>query len=131
VVRVATAAQDPRPRLLPQRHDLLGEPLRFLGVQPTQGHTFGGRSARRIRLDAPQPNTGHPPEPLVGPHGLRGWLLAGWERSADFELAMDDWAEFGLSRFSASRGLDTLEKAELVSAVRQSGRPSIVSILDP
>ena len=33
------------------------------------------------------------------------WLLAGWERSAEFELALDDWAEFGLSRFSASRGI--------------------------
>ena len=34
------------------------------------------------------------------------WLLAGWNRSAEFELVLEDWAEFGLSRFSASRGLD-------------------------
>jgi hypothetical protein len=27
------------------------------------------------------------------------WLLAGWERSAEFELALDKLAEFGLSRF--------------------------------
>jgi hypothetical protein len=33
------------------------------------------------------------------------WLLAGWSRSAEFELAIDDWSEFSLSRFSASRGL--------------------------
>lgn len=59
------------------------------------------------------------------------WLLAGWERSADFELAVDDWAEFGLSRFSASRGLDAMERAGLVAAVRRQGRSPIVSILDP
>jgi hypothetical protein len=57
--------------------------------------------------------------------------LAGWERSADFELALNDWAEFGLSRFSVSRGLDNLEGAGLVSAVRRPGRAPIVSILDP
>jgi hypothetical protein len=56
--------------------------------------------------------------------------LAGWERSADFELAPDDWAEFGLSRFSASRGLDELERAKLVSVVRRPGRSTIASILD-
>jgi hypothetical protein len=59
------------------------------------------------------------------------WLLAGWERSADFELTLDDWAEFGLSRFSASRGLDILAGAGLVSAVRRPGRAPVVSILDP
>jgi DNA-binding transcriptional ArsR family regulator len=56
--------------------------------------------------------------------------LAGWSRSAEFELALDDWAEFGLSRFSASRGLDTLEGAGLVSVVRRPGRSPIVFILD-
>jgi hypothetical protein len=59
------------------------------------------------------------------------WLLASWERSAEFELAPDDWPEFGLSRFSAHRGLASLEGAGLVSAVRRAGRPSIVTILDP
>jgi hypothetical protein len=57
-------------------------------------------------------------------------LLAGWERSANFELALDDWAEFGLSRFSASRGLDKLERAGLVSAARTPGRSPVVTILD-
>jgi hypothetical protein len=57
--------------------------------------------------------------------------LAGWERSADFELALDGWTEFGLSRFSASRGLDILERAGLVSAVRRPGRAPVVSIVDP
>ena len=53
-----------------------------------------------------------------------------WTRSAEFELALDDWAEFGLSRFSASRGLDTLERAGLVSVVRRPGLPPIVTIVD-
>jgi hypothetical protein len=58
------------------------------------------------------------------------WLLAGWERSAEFELALNDWAEFGLSRFSDSRGLDTLDGARLVSTVRRPGRSPVVTILD-
>jgi hypothetical protein len=58
------------------------------------------------------------------------WLLAGWSRSADFELALDGWAEFGLSRFSASRGLDDLARAGLVSVGRTSGRSPDVTILD-
>ena len=58
------------------------------------------------------------------------WLLAGWNRSAEFELALDDWAEFGLSRFSASRGLDELERAGLVSVGRMPGRSPVVTILD-
>jgi hypothetical protein len=57
-------------------------------------------------------------------------LLAGWNRSAEFELALEDWAEFGLSRFSASRGLDELELAELVSVHRMPGRSPVVTILD-
>ncbi len=58
------------------------------------------------------------------------WLLAGWNRSAELELALESWAEFGLSRFSASRGLDTLERAELVSIGRMPGRSPVVTILD-
>ncbi len=58
------------------------------------------------------------------------WLLAGWRRSADFEPALDDWAEFGLSRFSACRGLAELERAELVSVGRTPGRSPVVTILD-
>jgi hypothetical protein len=56
--------------------------------------------------------------------------MAGWNRSAELELAFDDWAEFGLSRFSACRGLDELERAELVSMSRIPGRSAIVTILD-
>ena len=58
------------------------------------------------------------------------WLLAGWNRSAEFELALDDRTKFGLSRFSACRGLDELERAELVSVRRMPGRSPVVTILD-
>jgi len=58
------------------------------------------------------------------------WLLAGWERSAGFELTLDGWADLGLSRFSASRGLDELERAGLVSVGRMPGRSPVVTVLD-
>ena len=46
-------------------------------------------------------------------------------------LQLEDRAEFGLSRFSASRGLDQLERAELVSVGRMPGRsPVVIRILD-
>ena len=57
-------------------------------------------------------------------------LLARRNRPDEFELALNDRPELGLSRFSVSRGLDTLERARLVSAVRRSGLPPIASILD-
>lgn len=99
-------------------------------------------------LDLPEPDTGSDCRPLYGPipwawwlpaSRLPGkslqvasvcWLLAGWERSADFELALESWAEFGLSRFSASRGMNELERAGLVSVGRSPGRSPVVSILD-
>src|ERR1700722_7088854 len=74
-------------------------------------------------LDLPEPDAGPKRRPLYGPIpwswwlpasrlpgtslqvGVVCWLLAGSSRSADFELSLDGWAEFGLSRFSASRGL--------------------------
>ena len=56
------------------------------------------------------------------------WLLAGWSRSADFELSLGGWTEFGLSRFSARRGLDTLECAGLIHVVRRPGRSPIVTL---
>jgi hypothetical protein len=96
--------------------------------------------------DLPGPEAGPKQRPLYGPipwswwlpasrlpgkslHvGAVCWLLAGWERSADFELALDEWAEFGLSRFSASRGLGELGRAELVSVARSPGRSPMVTI---
>ena len=97
-------------------------------------------------LDLPEPQAGPKRRPLYGPipwswwlpaSRLPGktlqvasvcWLLAGWNRSAEFELALDDWAEFGLSRFSASRGVHELERAKLVSVGRMPGRCPIVSM---
>jgi hypothetical protein len=99
-------------------------------------------------LDLPESEAGPKRRPLYGPVpwswwlpasrlpgrslqvGAVCWLLAGWNRSAEFELALHDRAEFGLSRFSASRGLDILERAELVSVGRMPGRSPIVTILD-
>jgi hypothetical protein len=99
-------------------------------------------------LDLPEPEAGPKCRPLYGPipwswwlpaSRLPGkslqvasvcWLLAGWRRSADFELALEGWAEFGLSRFSASRGLDELQRAGLVSIDRTPGRSPVVTILD-
>lgn len=97
-------------------------------------------------LDLPGSESGAKRRPLYGPipwawwlpasrlsgkslHvGAVCWLLAGWERSADFELALDGWSEFGLSRFSASRGMNELERAKLVSVARSPGRSPIVTI---
>jgi hypothetical protein len=99
-------------------------------------------------LNLPEPEAGPKRRPLYGPipwswwlpaSRLPGkavqvasvcWLLAGWRRSVDFELALDDWAEFGLSRFSASRGLDELERAGSVSINRTPGRSPVVTIMD-
>ncbi len=66
----------------------------------------------------------------VSPSWGRLLALAGWNRSAEFALALTDWAEFGLSRFSASRRLDTMELARLVSVVRRPGLSPMVRILD-
>jgi hypothetical protein len=99
-------------------------------------------------LDLPEPEADPKRRPLYGPipwswwlpaSRLPGkslqvasvcWLLAGWRRSADFELTLEGWAEFGLSRFSASRGLDELQRAGLVSIDRTPGRSRVVTILD-
>jgi hypothetical protein len=99
-------------------------------------------------LDLPEPESGPGRRPLYGPipwswwlpasrlpgkslHvGAVCWLLAGWERSAEFELAIDEWGEFGLSRFSASRGLRELGWAGLVSVARTPGQSPNVTIRD-
>jgi hypothetical protein len=99
-------------------------------------------------LDCPDREAGSGRRPLYGPIPWSWWLpasrlpgrslhvasvcclLAGWSRSADFELALDGWSEFGLSRFSGSRGLDQLELAGLVCVVRRAGRPPAVTILE-
>jgi hypothetical protein len=99
-------------------------------------------------LDLPEPEAGSSGRPLYGPIpwswwlpasrlpgkslqvGAVCWLWAGWNRAADFELALNGRTEFGPSRFSTSRGLDTLERTGLISAVRRPGLSPIVAILD-
>jgi hypothetical protein len=58
------------------------------------------------------------------------WSIAGWERSAEFELASDTWPDFGLTQSSAFRGLATLEAAKLVAVGRRRGKSSRVTILE-
>ncbi len=99
-------------------------------------------------LNRPDPEAGPKRRPLYGPIpwscwfpasrlpgkslqvGAVCWLLAGWSRSAEFEPALYDRAEFGLSRYSASRGLDTLDQAGLVSIARRPGLSPVATILD-
>ena len=57
------------------------------------------------------------------------WLLAGWERSARVELGLNDWEEFGLSRFSISAGLAALEKSALVTTSGSRGRSPFATLL--
>jgi len=99
-------------------------------------------------LDLPGPESGLKQRPLYGPipwswwlpasrlpgkslHvGAVCWLLAGWERSASFELAFGGWADLSLSRFSASRGLEQLEGAKLVAVRRMRSRSPVITLLD-
>jgi hypothetical protein len=56
------------------------------------------------------------------------WAVSSRERSAEFALGLNQWAEWGLSRFATSRGLGSLEQAGLVTVVHDSGRPPIVTL---
>jgi hypothetical protein len=58
------------------------------------------------------------------------WTIAGWCRSAEFTLALDRWAELGLSRFAVFRGLNQLDDAGLVSVDRRPGRSPVVTLRD-
>ena len=99
-----------------------------LGSPGAGGQVGASAVVRADPLELVAPGLSAPRE--VSPSWGRLLVLAGWERSADFELALEGWADFGLSRFSASRGLDELERAKLVSVGRTPGRSPIVSILD-
>jgi DNA-binding transcriptional ArsR family regulator len=67
--------------------------------------------------------------PGKAPHvALACWLLAGWERSARFELA-PAWPELGLSQPAMYRGLGSLAEAGLAEVVRSKGRSPTVTIL--
>jgi DNA-binding transcriptional ArsR family regulator len=63
--------------------------------------------------------------------GMACWLQAGWERSARVEFAPGDWADLGLSRFSAGRGLRSLAGAGLVTRHERPGRPAVVTLRVP
>jgi hypothetical protein len=60
------------------------------------------------------------------------WFLVGWSRGreAEFELGLSEWADLGLSRFSASRGVEFLQQAGLVSVVDRPGRRPVVTLRD-
>jgi hypothetical protein len=59
------------------------------------------------------------------------WLLAGWHRSAEFELGLSEWGELGLTRFSAGRGLECLGRAGLVAILHRPGCRPMVTLRDP
>jgi DNA-binding transcriptional ArsR family regulator len=59
---------------------------------------------------------------------LACWLLAGWGRAAQFELA-PLWPELGLSQPSTYRGLESLVEAGLANVARTRGQPPVVTIL--
>lgn len=60
---------------------------------------------------------------------LACWLAAGWERSAEVVLELGAWADLGLSRSAASRGLVALQEAGLVAVGPRPGRSPVVTIL--
>ncbi len=62
--------------------------------------------------------------------GLACWFVAGWERTAEIELVLSEWAVLGLSRQAAGRGLDALEQAGLVSTSQRPGCSPRVAIRD-
>lgn len=97
-------------------------------------------------LDAREPKTGPTRPPLYGPIPWRWWhaasrlpgkalqvamacwLVAGWERSGEFQFGLSEWADLGLLRFSAGRGLRELEAAGLVEVAESAGRKPVVTI---
>jgi hypothetical protein len=59
------------------------------------------------------------------------WLASGPGRAAEFELALGGWADLGLSRQAAGRGLEDLGASGLVSVSRRPGRNPVVLLRDP
>src|SRR4051794_31906212 len=60
------------------------------------------------------------------------WFMVGWSknRQAEFEFGLAEWAELGLSRFSAGRGIECLHRAGLVSVEYRTGRKPVVIVQD-
>jgi hypothetical protein len=94
-------------------------------------HAGGGRSPLR----GPVPWSWLHPALRLSPGAVRVamacWLQGGWERSGEVELALGEWAELGLSRSAAGRGVAELGSAGLVGVVRREGRSPVITVLAP
>lgn len=62
--------------------------------------------------------------------GVELWHWAGRMKSTRVKLNLSRFADRGISRFSAARGLAALERAGLVRCARGSGRTPVVTLLD-
>jgi hypothetical protein len=62
--------------------------------------------------------------------GVALWHLAAMKNSARVSLSGSVLTSFGVSRYSTSRALESLEGAKLVEVERHPGRRSVVTILD-
>jgi hypothetical protein len=57
------------------------------------------------------------------------WHEVRLTKSSEVSISMTGMTRMGVSRWAASRGLETLGKAGLVSVVRHPGRKPVVTIL--
>ncbi len=86
---------------------------------------FQDQTARHDRDDKTLPNVRTQYDPSRGHRTRVDPFAAVW-----WQVEEQRRAEFGLSRFSSSRGLDRLERASPVSVGRMPGRSPFVTILD-
>lgn len=63
--------------------------------------------------------------------GIGLWFRAGLRKSATVALSQATLREFGVTRWSAYRGLRELERAGLVNVRRSRGRLARVTLLEP
>ena len=59
------------------------------------------------------------------------WFLAGLNNSATVKLNQSVLDQLGISRYSKSRALAHLEKAELIVTESRNGKNPIITLLDP
>ena len=57
------------------------------------------------------------------------WLQAESEQSGEFKLRLNGWRELGLSRYSMSRGLETLASANLLSVEKRAGHSPLIQLI--
>jgi hypothetical protein len=62
--------------------------------------------------------------------GVALWHLAGMKNNGRVLLSGSVLTSFGVSRYSTSRALKSLERAKLVEVERHPGRRAVVTILD-